>query len=249
MIEAITIQNSYLLKKESEYLLKFCENILEVGKENIKTLILYGSAVREDYHPGVSDINILVILESKKIPLLRNMLTPVNKARKKGFQVFFISKKNLESSTDVFPIKFGAIKESYQVLYGKDYLKNLEISKKFLRLRCEQELKNLLLRMVRYYISQNGTKLKEFLSDIINGFLEDLRVTLHLLHDILPSKEEIISIASQHFDIDDEVLKKMKKIHYNELKLTRLEYEELYNEFMAVVEKVTSYIDQMELRE
>ena len=63
-----------------------------------------------------------------------------------------MSHSELVASTDVFPITFLEMKQHYKVLAGQDYLADLSISDVHLRLRCEQELRNLLLRMQSSFV-------------------------------------------------------------------------------------------------
>ncbi|MCP4664105.1 MAG: hypothetical protein GY856_52645 [bacterium] len=124
--------------------------------DNVQSITLYGSAMRKDYRPGRSNVNLLVVLGKIDVAILRSVLDHVVKGRRYGIAPFFITETNLRSSTDVFPVKFLAIQESYCVLWGRDILRELEISRAHLRLRCEQEVKNLLLRLRRHFLMSGG---------------------------------------------------------------------------------------------
>lgn len=80
-----------------------------------------------------------------------------------------LSQDEILASTDVFPITFLEMKHNYELLAGKDLLKELHISDVHLRLRCEQEFRNLLMRMQSSFVLRQHSA-----SDL----LESLRVSL-----------------------------------------------------------------------
>jgi len=246
MNEFIDLSGTKLTDEDKTAVKVFCENLRDALNIEIKSVILYGSAVRRDYIPGKSDINLLVVLEFIDISILKNVLDPVVRSRRFGIAPFFITEMDLRSSADVFPVKFLAIQEAYHVLLGSDILRNLDIKREHLRLRCEQEIKNLLLRLRRHYLMGGGNRLAEMMSKMIVNFTETLRVVLSFKHEDLPTRGEVIDAAAKTFGFDAEVLNKVKNLRARNVSLTRKEAEQLYDKFMATVEKVAQIIDQME---
>jgi hypothetical protein len=149
---------------------------------------------------------------------------------------------------DVFPVKFLAMKESYKLLWGHDVLKNLEISREHIRLRCEQEIKNLLLRMRRQFLIGGGRarSLTEMMSRVVVVFLETLRVVLSLTQEDFPSREEVVNVAAETFDLDGETLRNVRALRDRDVSLSRVEAEQLFDKFMATVDKVAQIIDKMD---
>jgi predicted nucleotidyltransferase len=248
MNEMIDLSETKLTPEEKAGVSAFCEALRTVLDQGLQSVTLYGSATRGDYRPGESDINLLVVMEHIDVPILKTVLDPVVRARRHGLTPFFITEYNLRSSGDVFPVKFLSIKESYRVLWGRDVLRDLEISEKYLRLRCEQEIKNLLLRLRRYYIVRTGSGLADMMSQVIIGFLENLRVALALTQEGLVSREEVVEAAARTFDFEAETLRKVRSLRSSDVSITitREEAETLYDKFMAIVDKVARATDQMD---
>ncbi|MHA2298458.1 MAG: nucleotidyltransferase domain-containing protein [Candidatus Hodarchaeales archaeon] len=247
--EEIDLSKTKLDSKEITRVNDFCKNLHNLAGNEIKSISLYGSAVREDYHPGISDINIFIVLKEKSVIILDNILDTVSRARRHGITPFFITEMNLRSSVDVFPIKFLAIQDSYQLLWGQDLLGELEITREHLRLRCEQEIKNLQLRMVQYFFRERGSRLNDFMSRVITGLLEDLRVFIALTHGdkgSLPTRDETLDEIGKKFDLDAGVLRKMMKLHDKELKLSREESKMLFNDIMIFLDNLGQIIDKMD---
>ena len=226
----------------------FCEEIRKAPNVSIRSIILYGSAARKDYRPGKSDINLLVVVERIDVSILKSVLDPVTRGRRYGIAPFFITETNLRSSIDVFPVKFLAMKESYKLLWGHDLLKNLEINREHIRLRCEQEIKNLLLRMRRQFLigGGRGRSLTEMMSRVIVAFLETLRVVLSLTQENTPSRGEVVNAAAKTFDLDAETLRNVRALRDRDVSLSRSEAEQLFDKFMAIVDKVAQITDKMD---
>ena len=224
----------------------FCGALYDMPGLGIKSVSLYGSAVRDDYRPGKSNINLLVVLERIDVPILRSALGPVARGRRHSIAPFFITEADLRSSADVFPVTFLAMQESYRVLHGSDVLGELKIAREHIRLRCEQEIKNVLLRLRRHYIMGGGRKLTQMMSFMVGGFLETLRVVVSLTQKDLPAREEGVNVAAERFEFDAEVLRNVSHLRNRGTALPRREAEQLYDQFMAVVDTVAQAVDQMD---
>jgi len=226
----------------------FCEELRNAPNLDLRSIVLYGSAVRQDYRPGGSDINLLVVPERIDVSVLKGVLDPVTRGRRYGIAPFFITEANLRSSADVFPVKFLAMKESYKLLWGQDLLEGLEISREHIRLRCEQEIKNILLRMRRQYLVGGGRPrgLTEMMSRVIGVFFETLRVVLSLTREDLPSREEVVDAAAEAFELDAEILRNVGALRSRDVSLPREEAEQLFDKLMAIVDRVAQITDKMD---
>jgi len=246
MKESIDLSGTELSDKEKAPVTAFCEALHNVPDLGVESIILYGSAARDDYRPDKSDINLLIVLECIDVPILRRVLDPVARGRRHSIAPFFITEANLRSSADVFPVKFLAMQESYRVLLGSDVLGDLEIAREHIRLRCEQEIKNVLLRLRRHYIMGGGQGLTQMMSRMVGGFLEALRVVVSLAEKKLPAREEVINVAAERFEFDTEILRNVSDLRNRATSLPHSDAEELYDKFMAVVDKVAQIVDQVD---
>ena len=60
---------------------------------------------------------------------------------------FFLTKEEIIDGIDVFPIEFLNIRQHHKILYGEDFLKDIEISKKDLRHQLEFEFRSKLIHL------------------------------------------------------------------------------------------------------
>jgi predicted nucleotidyltransferase len=226
-----------------------CKSLQSILKNDLESIILYGSGAREDYRPKRSDINLLIIAKKINVPVIKSVLEPTQKGRQFGIAPLLMTESDILTSTDAFPVKFISIKESYRVLAGKDVLKDLTINKEHIRLRCEQEIKNLLMRMRRYYLLNQGQGLSWYMAQCIGGFLENLRMITSLSENEIPERDKIIEIASKKFKIDAKTLQKIQTLRNQDSPLAREEEEKLFSDFMEIVTKIAQIADDLERRE
>lgn len=226
-------------------LTEFCEELKELVGPQVQSLILYGSSTRPDYKPGSSHKKILVVVYERDISLLKKVLKPFFRAQRMGIDCEFITKESMEASTDVFPIKYQSMKESYVVLRGEDVLQDIEINRAHMRLRCEQEFRVLSLKLEKYYLDNNGKHLKEMLVDVINDFIETLRVAVLLKTAKMPKWEKAVEETVDAFQIDADVLHQVIKLRDKTFKPSKKEAEALYGQFMNFVEQIVGIVDQI----
>lgn len=110
--------------------------------DNLRSIIMYGSILTENYNPLSSDINLLIILnqaDPERIVVLgkyaaktlqNNNITPT-----------ILSYNEFISSADIFPMEYFDIKELHKILYGDNVFTGLEISRANLRLQTEDRLR------------------------------------------------------------------------------------------------------------
>ena len=129
---------------------EFCDSLKKKIDSNFICGAAYGSFLNKE-SVDINKINFLIIVNFVDTNILDD-ISKTLKESKYRLDLLTLSIEDLKSSTDVFPIKFLNIKRNYLLIHGEDVLGDLEISDKYLRLRTEQELKNLMLRLRRSYI-------------------------------------------------------------------------------------------------
>jgi len=127
--------------------------VKEAAGANLKSLVLYGSAVTGDFHSKHSDLNVLCVLERLDAAWLEKMNPPSRWWVGKGHPsplVFTV--EELARSADVFAIELLDIKASHRVLFGEDVFADLEIPMNLHHLQVERELRNSLVRLRQQFL-------------------------------------------------------------------------------------------------
>jgi hypothetical protein len=231
--------------KDAITLTDFRDALLEILGDNLQSIVLYGNATIHDYHPESFDKNVLIVVREKSTRVLREIMKPIQRINKWGFETLIMTKENLSSSTDVFPIRYHSMKESHVLLWGDDLLESLDIHPDHLRLNCEQELRLLLLDLEMYFLDMKGKELKPKLSKVITDFIEILRVAVYLKTNNLPVWNDAILSVRESFDIDSEILEEVMKLRHDEIKLDKYQLEDLYDRFLAFVNMMVRKVDQL----
>lgn len=243
--ETVDLSGTPLGGEEQAAVLGFCKALQGAPDVPLRSVSLYGSAARGDFRPNKSDINLLVVVKRIDVAILKCVVEPTAIGRRWGIAPFFITEKNLCASTDVFPVKFLAMQECYRVLVGHDVLGGLTIRREHLRLRCEQEFKNVLLRLRHHYIVRAGRDLTDLMGQMIGGVMETLRAAVCLTGEDTPPRRETAGAAAESFGVDAGVLDRVQDLRNRDSPLSKEEEEVLYDAFMATVEKVAHAVDQM----
>src|SRR5581483_9383459 len=152
---------------------EFVKRIRDAGGPNLQSIILYGSAASGDFHSDLSDINLLCIVHDTSLRVLE-ALAPVIKwwTRRQPSSPLFMTRNELERSSDVFAIEFLDMRQRYRVLYGDDVLKDLDISMAHHRAQLEYELREklLLLRQKFLLLGSRERQLKALLLESVPSF-------------------------------------------------------------------------------
>lgn len=191
------------------------ESTLERAVESLKSELagnlyfccLYGSAVRGNAIEGVSDLNLLLVLNESDAPAH----SAVARALKDHPQIdpFVLGKRGFERSTRAFAPKFVSIRRNYRVLYGTDLLADLKADVDLERFLCEQALRNLRLRLVYSFITRGRHKAYDrFLVRNVTALFVNLSEVLRLENVTIPTAFEArLPILEREFKIDAGVLR------------------------------------------
>jgi len=109
---------------------------------NLLSVMAYGSYTGGDFVPGISDINLLVILERPDTGQIGFLGKKTHSAMRK-FRItpLIMTRTEFINSADVFPMEYLDIREKNSVLFGKDETKSLSIKKNNLRHELEERLR------------------------------------------------------------------------------------------------------------
>jgi predicted nucleotidyltransferase len=123
-------------------------------KENLHSLILYGSAVRGDLVATTSDVNFLVVLQASTSASHRVIRSVVQRFPR--LNPFVVELSGMPRAVRVFALKFLSIRRNYRLLHGVDPLVNLQVPRDLELLLAEQELRNFRMRLVHSYVTSPG---------------------------------------------------------------------------------------------
>lgn len=162
------------------------------------SVVLYGSAARGDYHKARSDMNLLLVLEDLAVLTLEALTPAVTRWRARGHHApRLFTQASLAESADVFPIEFLDIRSGRLVLQGDDPFAKIEIRAQNLRLQCERELREKLMRLQEGYVECHARRrdLEWLLTDSYASFVALFRGCLRLLGADAPQRNQEVVAA------------------------------------------------------
>lgn len=142
-----------------EKLLKeLVERLERAAGSNLRSVVLFGSAVSSEYHAKHSDLNVLAVLDRLDSAAL-DALAPVSNwwqgHGQPGPMVFTI--EELGRSADLFAIELLDIKTTGRVLWGEDVLASIDVPMRLHRIQVERELAQALVRLRQHYLAAGGS--------------------------------------------------------------------------------------------
>ena len=116
--------------------------------------VLYGSAARGDWVAGVSDINLLLVLDDTSPASLRGLTGAFASWRKSGnIPPLVFSREEWAGAADAFPIEVTDILHAYKVLKGADPVAGMTVLPADLRTLLEHEFLGKLVQLRRGYVA------------------------------------------------------------------------------------------------
>lgn len=116
--------------------------------DNLKAVVLYGSAATGEFLEKHSDLNVLCLVEragSSDLERLHPVAEWWTLQRNPAPLIFTL--QELTRSADVFAIELIDIKSHHRILFGSDFLEHLEVPLRLHRLQVERELRTNWLRL------------------------------------------------------------------------------------------------------
>lgn len=232
--------------KVKDNLESFVQGLVAIYRDNLVSVILYGSAASGEFVDKHSNLNLLVVLKDADIVCMKLASNHINKF--KTVKPLFFTENYLHNSADVFPIEFLDMQENYFVLYGSDALKYIDIDTTNLRFQCEQELKARLINLKHSYLTAAKDKeaLRNLLFKSFTSVLHILRSCLRLKGITLPyKKDKILDDLSYEYKFDLEMWRKISLAKNKQLKLNGHQIEALLVAFVKDLENIVEIIDRL----
>lgn len=236
-------------KKPEEIFTEITEDYQQIFGAHLLSMILYGSAAGEDYIPGKSDLNFLVLLTDQGIERLDRALAMVTRWRKRKVAIpLFMTRSYLVGSQDSYPIEFLNMKRRHIVVFGEDVLADLAFDPCHIRLQLERELRGKLLHLRSGYAATEGNtrKIRELIKMSLTAFVSLFSALLYLKNIEIPNgKRDIIMAAGKAFDIDAPIFLKCEEIRRKTDRFSSSEVQALIRAYMKEVSRLCDQIDRM----
>jgi predicted nucleotidyltransferase len=128
----------------------FVNRLKAAAKDNLKAVVLYGSAASGEFHAGHSDVNVLCLVERAASSDLEHLHSAADWWIRQGNPPPLVfTPGELLRSADVFAIEMLDMKLHHRMLFGEDFLTDFEVPMGLHRLQVERELRTGWVRLRR----------------------------------------------------------------------------------------------------
>lgn len=225
------------------------EDYRNIFKDDLMSIILYGSAAGKDYRPGKSDINFMIVLSEEGIDNLDRALKVVTGWRKRKVAVpLFLTRGYVETSTDAFPVEYLNFQRNHRLVYGDDILKELSFRNDLIRLQCEREIKGKLLLLRESFLESNanGRMLRDIIHESLQAFLAIFAALLFLKGNEIPDKKRsIIENTCETFDMDKAFFNTLLDIREQKIKPRDQELRDIFKGYLKEIRRLAKKVDEL----
>jgi predicted nucleotidyltransferase len=229
---------------------RFVEDLKRAAGRHLVSVVLYGSAARGDYTSGTSDLNVLVVLDELEPRTLERLTAPIQRWLRSGQPPpRLLSPGLMADSADVFPIEFLDLKASRVVLFGADPVSHLEVRTGHLRLQCERELREKLMRLREAYtdVHAHPRRLRRLLTESYPTFVAVFRGCLRLVGEEPPRHNtEVVATFCARADLDRLPFEKVARLKAGEP--VDLDPKTLFATYHEELTKAVRRVDRFESR-
>lgn len=235
---------------ESQQLPKeLAQKLQKAHADRLVSVVLYGSAAVPGSKDRLSDFNILCVL-TEVTPDALQATEPIFRWWRdmKNPAPLLLSREELLTSTDCFPIEFHDIKERHCIIAGEDVIAGMEVDDRFYRAMVEHELRAKMLRLRQKaggVLSENDLLLR-LMADSISTFCVLFRHALRLAGDKpVFDKRHVVQAATHRFGMDAAPFQTLLDLREDKVKPRDVQPVPLFREYLKQIHIVVSAVDQM----
>jgi predicted nucleotidyltransferase len=228
------------------------ERLRKAFGESLESVVLYGSAATGELHAHYSDLNVLCVL-SAITPKELAAVEPIFRWwREKGNpSPLLLTKGEMATSLDCFPIEFHDIKAQHRILHGPDLVNGLAIDDRYYRAQVEYQLRSKLLRLRQKAggVLSDKSLLLHLMADSVSTFLMLARHALVLAgHSPGWPKREVVEAARTAFGLDPAPFLTLLDLREEKRKERDIDPAATFAAYLTAIDRLVATVDQISPR-
>jgi len=227
----------------------YVKEVKGVFGEQLEGMLLYGSAVRGEFLPGRSNLNILLLVSSYDSAVLKQYSAVHRQWSKEQIVVpLFLTEEELRTSAAVFPLEFLEIQEQHRVLGGRDPFIGFHVKPDWLREAVVQGLTSNLLRLRQRYVEGGGSDdaTTILLPLSITSTLPLLRGVQRLLgRPVLSHSDSVIKDVAEQLKLDLQGLLDAWLLKCGQISPGPREVPRLFDRYLQAATLLTRAVEQL----
>ena len=229
-------------------LTQFIQQLKQAAGPNLKSVVLYGSAVTGEFQAGASDLNVLCIVERAGAVELEALRPAVEWWGRQGQSTPLVfTLEELRRSADIFAIELIDIVANHRTLYGEEVFQNFEVPTWLHRLQVERELRTNWVRLRRGVLISRpkNAELLALMTSSVSSFATLFRHALLGMGEPPPkSMREAVEAAAHLVGTDPKPILTILEAREGKRKTADIDVEEVLHGYLELVELITDEVDR-----
>jgi len=224
------------------------QRLKAAGGANLKSIVLYGSAVTGDFSAQHPDLNLICIVERAGSPELEALHEAAAWWVRQGQPaplIFTIDE--LRRSADMFAIELLDIRASHRILYGPDVFEGFETPTSLHRFHVERELRSNWVRLRQAILTapRRGGVVMGIMLDSVSSFATLFRHAFIAMGEPAPkTKRESIERAAALVGGNAAPFLQILDVKEGKRKPREIDFEVSLRGYLELVERFTNEIDR-----
>ena len=229
-------------------LTEFVSRLKAALHDDLKTVVLYGSAVTGEFRAGHSDLNVLCVVDRADAELLEHAHSVAEWWMRQGnLAPLIFTVDELRRSADVFAIELLDMKVHHRILYGTDFLDDIEVPLQLHRLQVERELRTAWLRLRQAILAaplSNKVHLDIMLKSVSPFCALFRHALLALGYDMPATKRDTVNAIASLTGANPTAFLTVLDLREGKRKQSEIDVEVSLNAYLELVEVVTNEVDR-----
>lgn len=212
---------------------------------DLRSCILFGSAIRGDLVPKISDLNVMVVLR-RSTPEAHEALARALD-RLPDVDPLVVCEEELPRLFELFPVRFRSIQRNCRVLCGDDPLKDLRAPVEQARFHCEQSLRRIRMRAARAAVLywRRPDAYRRFVARMAPAILVYLAEILRLEGETVPPEPaQRRTLYEKRLGVDPSTLEALQLVKERRLKLRGPHIWRFHARLCKLLEPVIGWIEE-----
>jgi predicted nucleotidyltransferase len=231
-----------------ELLNELVERLKRAAGQNLRSVVLYGSAAASEYHPKHSDVNVLAVLAELDAAALNRLAPVAGWWRKKGHPgPMVFTEEELVRCSDMFAIELLDIKMGGRLLWGEDIFAKLHVPMQFHRIQVERGVAEGLVKLRQHYLTAAGSRraVRQLMIASVTTFAALFRHALLALGEP-PTRErgQGIDRLAALIAFDATPFHTLLDLRAGKVRAGEIDWRATFAAYVAAIERVASELDR-----
>jgi len=232
-------------QKQEETLVQLVAKLKNALPDQLGAVILYGSAVDQDFAEGFSDVNVLVTLKSADASALKAAAPVIDWwVQQKHPVPVVMSGHELRQSADVFAIEFMDMKQRHRLLHGDDPLAAIDVPREMHRAQVERELRTAVVKLRQAYLmAKTDEAVSRLMTSSVSSFATLFRHAL-IVFGQQPPMEKRAAVEAIGSAVNTDVGAVLQVFDVREKRAPVKDCGAMFAAYLAAVTRVTDEVDR-----